>query len=49
MTEDIQVDKDRFDAVLKRLASMRPKSLKEAVAAPKTNKDGSPRKKRVSS
>jgi hypothetical protein len=47
MTEDILVNKDKFDAVLKRIANMKPKTLKEIVAAPKRNKDGNLRRQRT--
>jgi hypothetical protein len=44
--EDIQFDKDKFEAVLKRMIDAKPTTFKEAVAKPKLNKDGSPRKKK---
>ncbi|WP_353071153.1 hypothetical protein [Tunturiibacter gelidiferens] len=46
MSEDIMFDKDKFEAVLKRMIDAKPTTFKEAVAKPKLNKDGSPRKKR---
>lgn len=46
MPDDIRFDKDKFDAVLKRLMSTPPMTFKDAVAKPKLNKDGTPRKKR---
>jgi hypothetical protein len=41
-------NKEKFDAILRRMATMKPKTMKEIAAAPKRNKDGSLRKKRVS-
>jgi hypothetical protein len=43
---DIMFDKDKFEVVLKRMIDAKPTTFKEAVAKPKLNKDGSPRKKR---
>jgi hypothetical protein len=42
--DDITVDADKFNAVLKRMIEMKPLPLKEVVAKPKFNKDGTPRK-----
>jgi hypothetical protein len=45
--EDTQVHKDKFDAILRRMATMKPKTMKEIAATPKRNKDGSLRRKRT--
>jgi hypothetical protein len=47
MSDEILVDKEKFDAVLKRLIEAKPMTFKEAVAKPKLNKDGTPRKPRT--
>jgi hypothetical protein len=47
MPDDIQVDKTKFDAVLRRLIASPPNSLEAAKAVPKIKKDGTPKKKRT--
>jgi len=37
---DVKVDKDRFDAVLRRLINSKPQTFKDTVAKPKPRKDG---------
>jgi hypothetical protein len=40
MSEDVIVDKDKFDALLRRIALSKPTSLNQVKAAPKLQKDG---------
>jgi hypothetical protein len=40
MTDEIVVDKSKFDATLRALINSKPLSFKEAVAKPKPRKDG---------
>ena len=48
MPDDIPFNKDKFDAVLKRMIEAKPLTYKEALARPKLKKDGTPKKtKRV--
>ena len=47
MEDETLYDKDRFESVLKRMIEMKPIPFKDAVAKPKRNKDGTPRKART--
>jgi len=38
--KDVEVDKSKFDAVLRTLINSKPQTFKEAVAKPKPRKDG---------
>jgi hypothetical protein len=44
MTNEITVDKAKFDAVLRRLINSPPTSMEAAKAAPKVRKDGQPKR-----
>lgn len=44
MSKDITFDKDKFDAVLKRMIEAKPLPYKELVSRPKLKKDGTPKK-----
>lgn len=46
MANEIMFDKDKFDAVLKRLIKTKPMTFKDAVSKPKLKKDGTPKKSR---
>ena len=47
MSEDINFDKDKFEAVLNRLINTKPVTFQDAVKKPKLKKDGTPRKPRA--
>lgn len=40
MADDITVDKDKFDAVLQKIASSKPLPFKDVVAKPKPKRGG---------
>jgi hypothetical protein len=44
MGEDVQFNKDKFDAVLKRMIETKPITFRDAVATPKLKKDGTPKR-----
>jgi hypothetical protein len=43
-TEDIMVDKAKFDALLQRLINSPPTSMEATKAVPKIRKDGQPKR-----
>jgi hypothetical protein len=47
LPDDILYDPDKFNAVFKRLIKAPPLPYKDAIAKPKLNKDGTPRKPRT--
>ena len=44
MPDDIPFNKDKFDAVLKRMIEAKPITFRDAVAKPKLKKDGTPKR-----
>jgi hypothetical protein len=44
MSDDIPFNKERFDAVLKRMIEAKPMTFRDAVAKPKLKKDGTPKR-----
>jgi hypothetical protein len=40
MTQDVKVDKAKFDAALRKMIASRPMTFREAVDKPKTRKGG---------
>jgi hypothetical protein len=44
MSDDIKINKERFDAVLKRMIEAKPMTFRDAVAKPKLKKDGTPKR-----
>jgi hypothetical protein len=44
--DNITFDKDKFDAVLKRLIDAKPLPYKELVSRPKLKKDGTPKQRK---
>ena len=47
MSDEIMFDKEKFEAVLKRLINTKPITFKDAVSKPKLKKDGTPKRRKT--